>query len=68
MTDVGGVSELIKDGINGFVSKSITKEGILSTLERAWEKRDDWQSMGILSREIYDALDKGPTLTEIIVL
>lgn len=68
MTDVGGVSELIKDGINGFVSKSITKEGILSTLERAWEKRDDWQSMGILSREIYDALDKGPTLAEIIVL
>ncbi len=45
-TDVGRASELIDDGKSGFVAPAATAKLIDDVLERAWQRRHDWQSMG----------------------
>ncbi|MBW3127591.1 glycosyltransferase [Hymenobacter profundi] len=47
VTDVGGASELIEEGVSGFIADAPTIASIDAALERAWEKRDEWQQMGI---------------------
>lgn len=66
MTNVGGVSELIVEGLNGFIANEVTLEGVKNTLERAWMNRDRWHEMGIKSREVYDRLNKNLTLNQLI--
>ena len=46
VTNVGGASELIDDGVNGFIAKSSSIYEIDATLERAWERRNEWKNMG----------------------
>lgn len=46
VTPVGGMPEIIKNGENGFVSSSVSKEGIEECLERAWQNRNKWKDMG----------------------
>lgn len=45
-TDVGRAAELIDDGKSGFVAPAATAKMIDEVLERAWQRRHDWQSMG----------------------
>jgi glycosyltransferase involved in cell wall biosynthesis len=47
VTDVGGASELIEEGISGFIADSPTADSIDAALERAWEQRDSWEQMGL---------------------
>ena len=47
VTNVGGTAELIEDGINGFIAAYPSPESIDDALERAWEKRDEWEQFGI---------------------
>jgi glycosyltransferase involved in cell wall biosynthesis len=49
VTDVGDARELIDDGINGFIADAPTVKHIDEALERAWEKRNDWEEMGKLA-------------------
>lgn len=46
VTDVGGTSELIEEGINGFIAEHATPDAIDAAMERAWEKRTEWQQFG----------------------
>jgi glycosyltransferase involved in cell wall biosynthesis len=46
VTRAGGSAELIRDGVEGFVSPGMDPEIIRETLERAWAHRDMWQAMG----------------------
>jgi glycosyltransferase involved in cell wall biosynthesis len=46
VTDVAGHSELIADGVNGFVAEAPTVRHIGLCLERAWDKRHCWEGMG----------------------
>lgn len=46
VTPVGGMPEIIIDGYNGFVTESITVDGLDKCLERAWQKRNEWEKMG----------------------
>ena len=45
-TDVAGNAEWVEDEINGFVAAAPTAPLIAETLERAWQRRDEWQAMG----------------------
>ncbi len=47
VTDVGGTSELIEDGLNGFIAPYPIAEFIDAAMERAWNKRDEWEQLGL---------------------
>ena len=45
-TRVGRAAELIDDGESGFLAPAATAELVDDVLERAWQRRDEWQVMG----------------------
>lgn len=46
VTDVGGNAEVVRDGETGFIAPAPTAALLDATLERAWERRADWRTMG----------------------
>lgn len=46
VTDVAGNAEVVRDGEDGFVAKAPTVELLSEAMERAWNKRMEWQTMG----------------------
>jgi glycosyltransferase involved in cell wall biosynthesis len=46
VTDVGGNSELIQDGVSGFIAPATTVSIVEKTLDLAWERRHEWKDMG----------------------
>jgi len=50
VTDIGGNAEMCVDGETGFVAAAPALGLLEQTLERAWNRRDDWQNMGKLAR------------------
>ena len=48
-TDIGRNRELIDDGVSGFVADGAIARLLDDAMERAWEKRDQWQAMGALA-------------------
>jgi glycosyltransferase involved in cell wall biosynthesis len=50
VTDVGGNAELCLDDETGFVAPAATVSSFADALERAWERRKDWQHMGQAAR------------------
>lgn len=46
VTNVGRAAELVDDNMSGFVSPAATVELVDEALERAWQRRYDWQTMG----------------------
>jgi glycosyltransferase involved in cell wall biosynthesis len=48
-TNVGGNSEVIKDGITGFLAEAAAVETFGSTLERMWGQRDRLEEIGKLA-------------------
>jgi glycosyltransferase involved in cell wall biosynthesis len=49
VTNVGGIAEVVEDGVDGFLSREVSATGFHQTLERAWERRGEWQKMGELA-------------------
>jgi len=56
VTDVGGNTEVCVDNETGFVAPAPTAPLLAGTLERAWERRNDWQRIGQAARERADSL------------
>lgn len=48
-TDIGRNRELMDDNESGFVALGATIDLLDEALERAWQKRHDWQEMGVLA-------------------
>jgi glycosyltransferase involved in cell wall biosynthesis len=46
VTNVGGATELIEDGYNGFVADAPTASSLDSALEKAWEQKERWEELG----------------------
>jgi glycosyltransferase involved in cell wall biosynthesis len=46
VTGVGGNPEVLDEGITGFLANEVTAAGIGNALERAWQRKDEWKSMG----------------------
>jgi glycosyltransferase involved in cell wall biosynthesis len=51
VTDVGGSAEIIDDNRTGFVAKAATVQAFDEALERAWQRRHEWQSIGECAAE-----------------
>ena len=51
VTDVAGNAELIEDGVTGFVAAAPAFKLLDEAMERAWERRDQWETMGRLAAE-----------------
>jgi glycosyltransferase involved in cell wall biosynthesis len=56
VTDIGGNAELCVDNETGFVASAPTSGLFEHALERAWERRADWESMGKAARARADKL------------
>ncbi|MBC7927485.1 MAG: glycosyltransferase, partial [Bryobacteraceae bacterium] len=64
VTDVAGNAELIEDNVSGFVAAAPSASSLDEALERAWERRTEWESMGqVASRQIRNAVSEDPTGT-----
>jgi glycosyltransferase involved in cell wall biosynthesis len=50
VTDVAGNAEVCVDNETGFVAPAPTVSSLAETLQRAWERREDWQRMGKAAR------------------
>jgi glycosyltransferase involved in cell wall biosynthesis len=50
-TDVGGVSEVLIDGITGWLAASPSIIDIDVAMERAWEDKDNWRKIGLESNK-----------------
>jgi glycosyltransferase involved in cell wall biosynthesis len=46
VTPVGGMPEVVVDGQSGFIAKSATMVDIDECLERAWQRRGEWERLG----------------------
>ncbi|WP_395736474.1 glycosyltransferase family 4 protein [Prosthecobacter sp.] len=46
-TDVAGHAEVVRDGLDGFIAEAPSVRHINEALERAWQRRAEWQQMGI---------------------
>jgi glycosyltransferase involved in cell wall biosynthesis len=49
-TDIGSHTEVISDNISGFIAAKPTVEALDEALERAWQRKDEWEAMGQLAR------------------
>lgn len=47
LTDVGGHTEWVTDGVEGFISPGVSVTSMADAMERAWQKRGDWEKMGL---------------------
>ena len=46
VTDVGGISEWVRDGVDGYIAPDATADAFSQTLARAFRDRMDWTAMG----------------------
>jgi L-malate glycosyltransferase len=51
VTDVGGMTEWIREPETGFVSPGIHAESFQAALERAWAARPEWAAIGMRAHE-----------------
>jgi glycosyltransferase involved in cell wall biosynthesis len=70
VTDVGGCTDWVREGIEGWVSPRADAQDINAALERAWSARDHWPQFGRASRDralsLHDA-DPGTTLLNMLI-
>lgn len=50
-TDVGGNSEIVEDGVTGYLAEAPTVRSFGKAMERAWESRSQWDTMGAMAYE-----------------
>lgn len=51
VTNVAGNSELLEDGVTGFVSNSPTVSDFDDAMERAWSRRHEWEQIGLRAQQ-----------------
>lgn len=69
-TDVGGAAEWIVEGQSGFIAEAATAFSFSKALEKAWDHKESWESMGRNAHEraitLYDP-KAGETLLELMI-
>jgi len=69
VTDVGGHTEWITDGIEGFVAPAASVAALEKTMEICWEQKDNWEQIGMAAHkralQLYDP-NPGQTLLDLM--
>ena len=61
VTDVGGNAEVVQDESSGFLATGANESALDEALERAWQRRDEWQQMGVEAhRQIRQLVPQNP--------
>jgi glycosyltransferase involved in cell wall biosynthesis len=47
VTDVGGHTEWIQEGLEGFIAETASASAFGHAMERAWQQRGQWQQLGL---------------------
>jgi glycosyltransferase involved in cell wall biosynthesis len=45
-TDAGGNAEMLDDNVTGFIAHEVSAAGLDDAMERAWQRRREWHSLG----------------------
>lgn len=70
VTNVAGNSEIVHDGVTGFLAAAATEDAIDDALERAWQRRDEWRAIGAKASDSIRTLvppDPGKVLAEMLL-
>ena len=63
-TDVAGAAEVVSDGVNGFLAAAPTEDSLDEAMERAWQRRDEWRSIGeTAARDVRELVSSDPART-----
>jgi glycosyltransferase involved in cell wall biosynthesis len=69
VTDVGGHSEWITDGVEGFVAPAASVASLEKTMEICWQQKHNWEQMGLAAHkkalQLYDP-NPGQTLLDLM--
>ncbi len=72
-TDVGGNREVLEEGVSGWIAEGTTPQSLAEAMERCWEARKSWASMGARAHEsakrisdVQPSLRLLETLTEVV--
>ena len=69
VTDVGGHTEWITDGIEGFVAPAASVASLEKTMEICWKQKDNWEQIGMAAHkralQLYDP-NPGQTLLDLM--
>lgn len=68
VTDVGGNTEVVQDGITGFVAEAATVPCLSKALKKAWQERVRWESMGVKAGELVRSLYRQDAASAVIDL
>jgi len=55
-TDIAGHAEIVRHGVNGFLAAAPSVPLVDAALEEAWNKRQQWQAMGVKARTAVETL------------
>ena len=69
-TAVAGIPEWVQHGRSGFIAPAATADSFADTLERAWERREEWAAIGKDAREVALKLhdpNPGETLLSLVI-
>jgi glycosyltransferase involved in cell wall biosynthesis len=53
-TPIGGIPELIQDGITGWLARTTNVADIADAMERMWDSRDKWVAIGQSARRLVE--------------
>jgi glycosyltransferase involved in cell wall biosynthesis len=70
VTDVAGNSEVVEDNVTGFLAAAPTEDALDEAMERAWQRRSEWRTIGELaSRSIRASVPADPaqSLADVLV-
>ena len=56
VTNAGGNAEVIEDDVTGFVAASPTVDALDEAMERAWQRRGEWRTIGARAAESIRAI------------
>jgi glycosyltransferase involved in cell wall biosynthesis len=46
VADAGGITEVVRDEVTGFVAPALTVDALADAMERAWSRRHEWEQIG----------------------